>query len=190
MKTIKINVDLSRLKSLGLSPNDLVYLICLHNKEDCYFKHDIANLESRGFVKTHINEEEKEEIALRSPAKALLKTVITSDENINKLVTEYRDMFPVGVKTAGQPVRGDLQACLKKMKSFKTKYDYTDNEILEATRVYLVIKKKQGWQATTCAHYFIEKNDISLLAASCEDIRKRGDLLVEDGTGLGNVKGV
>lgn len=195
MNLTKISFDLTKLEESKLTPNDIIYLLYLNFEIECYFNHNLENLERNSYIKILADGENNEIIIIREKGLSILKKIfnIVSDYDINTLVTSYRELFPVGIKTSGQPVKGDFQACLKKMKSFKSKYDYTDSEILEATRSYLVIKKKDGWKATTCAHYFIDKDGISLLAATCEDIKARGSKFNEksqESTNAGTVKGV
>lgn len=189
MKMMKIMMNLEKLKNLNLTPNDYVYLVLLNQKQKCYFKHNIFNLESLGYIKESIDEDGKSEVILRTPAKVLLKSMgVNNEEDIEAFVERYRALFPTGVKTAGLPVRGDKQGCIKKMKAFKAKYDYTDEEILEAVRVYLAIKKKDNWRATTTAHYFIEKDGVSILASMCEDIRSNGSKMPSEDNNFGTAE--
>lgn len=184
---MKILMNLNRLKTLKITPNQLVYLISLFNKQECYFsitQDEIDYLQTQGFLK-----ETKEGTVLRAKTNNLMQELgISSVSDVEKLAEEYRALFPSGVKTYGYPVKGDKQECLKKLKSFKLKYNYSDEEILEATRVYLVNKKKDGYKGTQLAHYYIEKDGISNLATMCEELREKPDNNSQDG--IGKTKGI
>lgn len=179
---MKILINLGRLKTLKITPNQLVYLISQFTKSESYFtitQDEIDYLQTQGFFKIT-----KEGIVFRTKTINLMKELnLSSEDNVEKLAEDYRALFPAGYKTFGFPIKGDKQEVLKKLKAFKLKYDYTDNEILEATRVYLVEKKKKNYDGVQLAHYYIERNGISNLASMCEDIREKGVEL--DGRGKG-----
>lgn len=88
-------------------------------------------------------------------------------------IQEYRDLFPIGVKSGGFPVRGDLKGCTKKMERFLEDYPEYDKEIiLKATKSYVDKKRLENYAYMQLAHYFIKKDDISSLAAECENLRE------------------
>jgi len=85
-------------------------------------------------------------------------------------VNEWRMKFPAGVKSMGRLVRGDKRGTLVKMKKFWQDYpEFADQSLVnKATDKYLYEKKLEDWHATTCADYFINKYDASMLASYCE----------------------
>lgn len=170
---MKILINLGRLKTLKITPNQLVYLISQFTKSESYFtitQDEIDYLQTQGFFKMT-----KEGIVLRAKTNNLMKELgVSSVDNLEQLVDDYRALFPAGYKTFGHAIKGDRTNCLKKLKEFKTKYPYTNDEILEATRSYLAIKKKNKYEGTQLSHYYIEKDGISNLASMCEDIREKG----------------
>lgn len=190
--TLTINLD--NIRKSYITPNEVFYLIGIHQKQPVKYYVDLTNLESRGYIKRSYNDETGlQELVLRGPALKLMKTLkLESMGDIETFVDEYRTLFPVGVKTNGVAVRGDKQACIKKMKEFTRIHDYTKEEILEAIRVYLVIKKKDNWKFTQTAHNFIEKDGVSQLSAMCEDIRLNGTKsnITEEIRSTGTVEGI
>ncbi len=185
---MKILLNLSRLKTLKITPNQLVYLISTFNKQENYFtisQDEIEYLQTQSFLKIT-----KDEIVLRAKTNNLMKELgISSVDNLEKLVDDYRALFPAGYKTFGLAIKGDRSNCLKKLKEFKTKYPYTNDEILEATRSYLAIKKKNKYEGTQISHYYIEKDGISNLASMCESIRDTPDS-IQDSQGIGKTKSI
>ena len=78
-------------------------------------------------------------------------------------IEEYRQIFPTGAKEGKWPFRGSKQGCIGKMNTFlKDNPDVTKEQVLETTRSY--VKSFRGnYSHITLAHYFINKNNISML---------------------------
>ena len=88
-------------------------------------------------------------------------------------IDEYRNLFPVGIRSGGFPVRGDRKGCIKKMKAFLELYpEYTKEIILKVTKNYVEMKKLEGYAYMQLAHFFINKEGISSLASECEDFKE------------------
>ncbi len=189
-----LTINLNQINKAGITPNEVFYIIGIYQNQPVSYYQDLTNLESKGYLKRFIDEETSQySIVLRAPAIKLCKSLnLESSNNIEDFVEEYRSLFPVGVKNNGQPLRGDKQGCIKKMMWFKRTFNYSNDEILEAVRVYLTIKKKDGYRYTQLAHYFIEKEGLSSLAAMCEDIRLNGTKSnnIETKEGVGTVEGI
>lgn len=185
---MKILLNLSRLQTLKITPNQLVYLISQFTNQLNYFtitQDEIDHLQTQSFLKIT-----KEGIVLRAKTNNLMKELgISSVDNLEKLVDDYRALFPAGYKTFGHAIKGDRTNCLKKLKEFKTKFPYTNDEILEATRSYLAIKKKNRYEGTQLSHYYIEKDGISNLASMCESIRDTPDS-IQESQGIGSTKSI
>lgn len=175
-------VDLDKCSEYNLTPTQFVYLYCLHTDQEFPWsvpRTQVAELEELGWIK----------ITPEGPVvreKFLIfvgQTSATTDE-VYDWIDEWRDLWPVGVKSGGRPVRGDKKGCNVKMKKFVQEYDYTKEEIFEATKIYVFEKSRDNNRYMTCADYFIIKNGASTLASFCEDIRERGSSLkaTEDGT--------
>lgn len=163
-------MNLDKLQTLKITPSEFVYLVFLYLNKECWFTISLENLQTKGFIKIG-----EDEIFLRAKTTNLMKEFgVSSPDEVEILVDQYRAYFPSGVKTSGYPIKGDKQACITKMKEFKTKYDYSNEEILEAARVYTSLQKKNLWKGTQLAHYYISKDGISNLANMCEDLRENG----------------
>ena len=135
-------------------------------------------LEEDGWVKiTH------ESIELRDKFTIFVGQTSAPTDNVSGWIDDWRNLWPPRVKSGGRPVRGDKKGCLSKMKKFVKEYDYSKDEIMEATRIYLFEKSRESYKYMTCADYFIFKNNSSVLASFCEDIRESGNSLkkTEDG---------
>lgn len=183
---MKMMMNLEKIKTLNLTPNQYIYLACKITNIEPWFElspEEFDLLQDSGYIKNS-----EEGIIIRMKAQRLINESGIAPDNIEGFVDNYRALFPTGVKTGGYPVKGDKQECVKKMKRFLATHDFTQQEILEATRAYLVIKKKELWKATQLAHYYIEKDGVSNLASMCEDIRDNG-VSIEKGS-VGNVEGV
>lgn len=169
---MKITIDLDVLEKKRLNPTQYVYLYlkAVHkiNAIDSISEEDLEMLEDEGYIKISDNG-----VVLRQVSLDLFKTLV--EDNSMDWIEEWRQLFPLGVKMAGYAVRGDKQNCTKKMKSFMKKYpDFTKEDIFDATRAYIDDRRKDNWNYIKLAHYFIEKDGASSLAALCEDIKARG----------------
>ncbi len=93
--------------------------------------------------------------------------------NVQSWIDEWRNMWPKGVKSGGHRVRGSRNGCLKKMRKFiKENPDFSVDEIFDATRNYILNRKKQNYEYMRVAEYFIEKDRMSDLASWVEDRRE------------------
>lgn len=179
----EIKLSLLTLKQLKLTPNDYVYLYCKYHDLELDLSMNFDNLEKRSYIKF----EEDNEVILRIKAIKLFKTdkIPLKKEDFDAFVEKYRNIFPEGVKSGARPLRSDRVSCKKKLLKFQEMYpDYTQEEILDATKAYIDLKRKEAYKFTTCADYFIIKEGSSILASYVEDIRLRG-LKKVNGTGKG-----
>lgn len=94
-----------------------------------------------------------------------------SGESIEDWIDIWYNLFPKGVKSGGYLVRSDKHGCIVKMKKFMKRYpQFTKEIILKATSDYLDYYRMKNWAYVTLAHYFLFKNDTSILAGQCEMI--------------------
>lgn len=127
----------------------------------------LKQLEARGYI-----ERKEEEVIFTKKAEDLLVNVtdklVAKTNNVDDWIDEYRSLFPKGIKTGGYPVRGDRNACIKKMQIFmKNNPEYDKDIILEATQKYINRKELDGYNYIQISHYFIYKNNVSNLASEC-----------------------
>lgn len=172
---MKIVIDIDFIQKLGISIHayTLLFLLYYGEKVDIVSSPQlIISLEKAGYIK-----DQETGLILRKKAIDLFSNKISiKDDKLEAFVDKYRDLFPIGVKSGGRLIRGDKQGCISKFKSFKNKYpEYTQEEILDATKAFLDGKKKVNYDKCTSADYFIIKDGLSMLASYCEDIRLRGN---------------
>lgn len=87
-------------------------------------------------------------------------------------IDEWREIFPKGKKQGSLPLRGDRMAIRKKMTKFMKTYDFTTEEIINATKQYIREQERDNFNYTKVAHYLIEKDGVSTLASICEAFRE------------------
>lgn len=182
---MEIFINLTDLEELGLTPSLYCYLACLYfNKEYNLATDELKEkmnlkLEHLGYLKVT-----EEGGILRQKCDNLFKKGIPSEESVDLWVEEWRNLFPIGVKSGGRPVRGDKQGVAKKMKAFvKENPTVTKEEIMDAAKLYVFDASLKSYQYMICADYFISKNNSSMLGAMVEDIQARGSRLVKNETG-------
>lgn len=92
-------------------------------------------------------------------------------EDVDGWIKEWRELWPKGVTSGGYPVRSDLPGITKKMKAFLRKTNYSKEEIILATKLYLKERYENNWSYMKLAGYFIEKDGESILSSFCDRIR-------------------
>ena len=164
---MNINLDMRLLKSVNLTPNQFSYLYYIHKETE--FPFNVAesfkiDLETKGWCKN---------LPTGLTLRQQFLDLIGTDEKTQKVedwIQEWRELWPKGVKTMGRLVRGDKQGCLKKMKVFVKQYpEFSKDQIFDLTRSYVYERQMKGYEAMTCADYFINKNGLSNLASMLED---------------------
>lgn len=186
---MKFEVDVERLVDEGISLDQ--YFLCQfiylqENKILNYYleqfgtfstRDDFNNLIDSGYLELH------------DPKKGFVfSNLFITKKYINKFVEKevksvfvkeviedwidlWYSLFPKGVKSGGYLIRSDKNGCLNKMKKFCKKYpDFTKEIILKATSDYIDYYRMRNWNYVSLAHYFINKNDTSVLAGQCEMI--------------------
>lgn len=91
--------------------------------------------------------------------------------DVKEWIEEYRECFPKGLNSNGYPYRGEKEACTGKMQTFVRSYNYTKDEILEATKIMIGRFKIKNYEFMPQAHYFIEKNRVSQLKQFCDMVK-------------------
>lgn len=187
---MQILIDTDIISKLGISINEycLIYLL-YHDCKDTIgaTTEMILNLEAKGFVK-----DLPDGIILRKKTLDLFNVIVpTKTKDLEEFVENYRNLFPSGVKSGNRLVKGDKFGCLSKLRNFTVKYpEYTKEEVLEATKIYIDLCRKRNYDKMTSADYFIEKDKVSMLASYCEDIKIRGKQIVTENSGIGKTKSI
>lgn len=90
-------------------------------------------------------------------------------EQVEDWIDTWYNLFPKGIKSGGYLVRSDKNGCCTKMKKFVKKYpEFSKEIVLKATYDYLQYYRMKNWNFVSLAHYFIYKNDMSVLSGQCE----------------------
>lgn len=186
MNEIKLNLDL--LEELKISPNQYVFLYLLFYNLPINLEISldlIKDLEEKKFVKN-----QDEGIIIRKRGIDLFDSKLAKrNPKMDDFVDKYRELFPAGIKSGGRLIKGDRIGCLNKLKAFKLKYpEFTEEDVLEATKSYLKDKKKTNYDRTICADYFISKEGLSMLASYCENYKLEKDkpITIERFPGMGS----
>jgi hypothetical protein len=177
-----MELNMNDLVEHELSPDEYVYLYYLVNNKilPCRSMVSLNLLESKGFIKkTEARTVARQQaINLFRTKENLVTTVLSKTaknkalvKSIDSWIEEWRDLFPKGIKTAGQPVRGSKQGCNRKMKAFiNNNKEVTKEQIFEATKLYIKEKAMNRYAYMTVAHYFIDKGGVSMLESYIEQL--------------------
>lgn len=170
MQDMNLLLNTDQLLKEDITPDEYVFLYYLYNKIEYPFpKPNIQGLQERGFLKDSATG-----ISLRDKTNSLFSS--STNLTLSDFVDKYRSLFPQGVKE-GYPFRGDRVGCMKKLEKFFKNYpDITQQEVLDATKAYIDRHKQKGFTYLKQAHYFIEKNGVSDLAAEIEFLKGRQEI--------------
>jgi hypothetical protein len=170
---MNIQIDLNKLHTEGLTPNEYIYLYLTVNKIPLLsaLPCDLEKLQKLGYIKIT----SEDELVLRSKINKLFTTVDIAGD-VDTWIDDWRHIWPDGVKSGGRPVRGTKSECIKKMKAFIQKNkQFSKSDIFAAALAYSIERKRDGYKFMVCADYFINKQDSgSMLEAWCDDMKSRG----------------
>jgi len=101
-------------------------------------------------------------------------------KNYTVAVQNYREMFPKKKLPSGKPARVNEKTLIDCFRWFFENYDYTWDEIYQATRKYLNEYEDNNYMYMKTSQYFIvktlpNKNKSSDLADYCDMIREGTD---------------
>jgi len=154
------------------------------------FSNTVRCLENVGLVKWH--SDQPEDVMLRKKAEDLFKKHVgtrkrvTTAKEVGEWIGSWREIFPEGVNSGGYRYRGDKSSCLTKMIKFVNTYDYSIEQIFQATRDYVERFSLKGYSYMQLAHYFIQKQGVgSTLSAECEGLAEKSNKIIEEGEGYG-----
>lgn len=185
MNSEKVEINFDKLKELGISPNQYTIAYCIHNNLktqynyliDCYkdecVKEDIFSLIEKGYL-SNKNKENIFEISFENCSIIGIfdgQKIESAHLSDGEFITQFLDKFPSGVTSGGIYVKSSKRDVETKFKKFEKKYpEYDRNTILKATENYIERSKINNYKFMKVAHYFILKNDESVLASECEAI--------------------
>jgi hypothetical protein len=155
------------------------FLETVHERNFIDYENGIRYLEYKGYIKRF--SDKLTDVMLRKAGENLFMKHIKPEKkkkknDVHTWFTLWREIFPQGSNTAGYRYRGNNLEGLKKMAKFVNIYDFTKEEIFQATKNYVDKFAIRGYMYMQQAHYFIEKKDVgSSLAAECESVREKGN---------------
>jgi hypothetical protein len=166
---MNVNIDLERLKSEGLTPDEYCILYCLYRRVDPAEFMSVTNVYDNLVALKYIRENPDVEGVYNLTGTGL--KLFEKPDDFMQFVDEYRNLFPKGVKSGnGTPIRGDKNGIIKKLTWFLMTYpEFSKRTILEATRLYVEQMRMNNYMYMTQADYFIQKAGGSKLASLCED---------------------
>lgn len=176
---IQIDFEYFKKAKLHLNSFDAILLFLIYSKETkeallwCNHEMDvlfdtIQRFQSQGLIK--IVGSAIEDIEFRSKYLDLLPTESKQSTTVEEWINDWRELWPSGVKSGGYYLKSNKEDLLNKMSKFVKKYKFTKDQIFEATKNYLTEQKSKGWTYTKLANYFIDKDNISILASYCSNI--------------------
>ena len=113
------------------------------------YSHRVTALETKGFIKKH--GPNPADIMLRERGKQIGKTYFgrkstkNTTKEVNEWIESWRTLFPSGSNPSGFRYRGDRLGVTKKMIKFVESYDFTKEEIFEATINYIKRFELRGY---------------------------------------------
>lgn len=169
-----IECDINKLHEVGLNPTLYGYLYYIFKDLDYPFKNvippnKIEELSQNGWI----NIDADSIVTVREKFKEFINERETT-KNVETWIVEYCELFPVGIYNNATPVRSSKTNCLKKMKTFVNENKkITKEDIIEATKLYLEKRGRDGYKYTMSAQNFISKDGISMLLNIIEDVQAR-----------------
>jgi predicted transcriptional regulator len=171
-----------------LTPNQLLLLYSIDNSTSIETIN--PHLEIRGLVKEKlVDYKEGESVEITNKGKEIISkyngyfTKAKKKTNIHlmgkeytEMVEEYRELFPAGKLPHGKPARVNVKTLINNFRWFFENYDYTWDEVIQATRRYINEYVQKEYLYMQTSQYFISKADQSKvkqsqLADYCDMIR-------------------
>ena len=171
-----------------LTPNQLLLLYAIHNNTSIPSIN--PHLEIKGLTENeYVIYKPNENVTITKKGKKLLEKYdayfnkAKKKTNISLMgkaytdkVDEYRELFPTGKLPHGKPARVNVKTLINNFRWFFNTYDYTWDEVIEATRRYINEYAQKDYLYMQTSQYFISKEDKakvkqSQLADYCDMIR-------------------
>ena len=172
-----------KIKRYGITPNQCMILFAFNEgvtPSDCDLTDTIA-LQHEGYIgdKMEITPEGRKVIVTLDNyftvnKKKTDKQLLGKSGSLN--IDQYRAIFPKGKLPSGVPGRNNVKILTENFRWFFAEYDYTWEEIMKATKMYVNEFQKNNYMYMQNSQYFISKQDkhkvkTSKLADYCDMIR-------------------
>lgn len=165
------------------------FIEALHGENFIEFDVSVRYLEENGYAKRF--GPNPADLTLRQRGVDLFKKYVGTkskkkQNDVHTWIDQWREIFPKGSNQSGYRYRGNRLEALKKMTKFVEQYDFTKEEIFQATKNYVDKFALKGYMYMQQAHYFIDKKDSgSSLASECEGVQERVDNPVKERSDYG-----
>jgi len=173
-----------KIQTYNITPNQCLLLFAFnegitpstYNKEDHQILIDVGYLDSENNSITP--ESGKIIIALNNyfiiSKKKTNKQLLGERGALN--ITQYREIFPATKLPSGVPARNNIKILTENFRWFFAEYDYTWEEIIKATKMYVNEYRDNQYMYMQNSQYFISKQDkhkvkTSKLADYCDMIK-------------------
>lgn len=183
---VKINKLLNEILKVGCTPNQLLILLGIHKKTSYRgfnYADELPILMQKGFIIKNdigyvITNKGKNVIDhIESLLKYAEAKRVTYDDTFIKYVNDYREIFPKQKLPSGKLARQNVNQLAETFKWFFSQYDFTWEEVLEATKKYVLEYKMTDYLYMQTSQFFIKKQDkhkvvTSALADYCNAVRE------------------
>jgi len=174
-----------------ISPNACLFLFSVKENVSVPFidaSKCIDELIDNGFITYIINQNTKQ-ISITDKGNAFLLEIDNyfvkgknktntqlMGSNFSEKIKKYRELFPKGKLPSGVPARNNTNALSESFRWFFQTYDYTWEEVLSATEMYIKEYKQNDYLYMMTSQYFVSKQDKhkvkkSTLADYCDMVR-------------------
>jgi|TARA_R100000149_G_C5873705_1_gene137457 hypothetical protein len=166
----------------GITPNQCFLLFSIHNNTtpSTYIEEDYNVLVEQGYIK----DKELTQDALKIIAQLDNYFIVNKKKTTKQLlgksgtdnIKQYREIFPPGKLPSGVPSRNNVKILTENFRWFFSEYDYTWEEIIKATKMYVNEYRDNQYMYMQNSQYFVSKQDKhrvkrSQLADYCDMIR-------------------
>lgn len=172
-----------KIQKYNITPNQCMLLLAFHEgiTPSTYDDLDHKALLKESYIDNNsdvTNEGEKIVTTLNNYFKINKKK--TSKQLLGKAgalnISQYRDIFPKGKLPSGVPGRNNVKILTENFRWFFAEYNYSWEEIIKATKMYVNEFQKNNYMYMQNSQYFISKQDkhkvkTSKLADYCDMLR-------------------
>ena len=171
-----------KILKLGITPNQCLLIFSIHNNTtpSTYTKEDYDVLIKEGYIKDKELTNDALNVIKQLDNYFIVNKKKTSTELLGKSgnlnIKQYREIFPAGKLPSGVPSRNNVKILTENFRWFFGEYDYTWEEIIKATKMYVNEYRDNQYLYMMNSQYFISKQDKhrvkrSQLADYCDMIR-------------------
>ena len=172
-----------KIQKYSITPNQCMLLFAYHEgvTPSTYNAGDHDSLVKQGYLdsNSNITAEGNKVIAYLNNyftvnKKKTDKQLLGQSGSLN--IDQYRDIFPKGKLPSGVPARNNVKILTENFRWFFSEYDYSWEEIMKATKMYVNEYQRNNYLYMQNSQYFISKQDkhkvkTSKLADYCDMIR-------------------